>query len=123
MSVGLSFNHIGNHRTVLEVELVNFQDDIFDCELDGETPISQIIAVKVLIKYESKVAQAANKIMKLPVMPHRQYSIVLSSPLALDFAPNCCMGSSWSRALPPKTAERNFEAELTKCSEFQLGFR
>ena len=71
----------------------------------------------------SKVAQAANKIMKLPVMPHRQYIIVLSSPLALDFAPNCCMGSSWSGALPPKTAERNFEAELTKCSEFQLGFR
>ena len=27
----------------------------------------------------SKVAQAANKIVKLPAMPHRQYSIVLSS--------------------------------------------
>ena len=53
----VGFSLIGNHRTVLEVELVSFQDDkwfVFDCELDGETPISQIsmlmksiIAVKV----------------------------------------------------------------------------
>ena len=58
LSVGFFLIHIGNHRTVLEVELVSFQDNkmwvVFDCELDGETPISQIsmlvksiIAVKV----------------------------------------------------------------------------
>ena len=33
----------------------------------------------------SKVAQAANKIIKLPEMPHREYSIVLSS---LAFRPH-----------------------------------
>ena len=55
LNVGFSLIHIGNHRTVLEVELVSFQDDktwfVFDCELDGETPIrmlmKSIIAVKV----------------------------------------------------------------------------
>ena len=36
---------IKNHRTVLEVELVSYQDRktwfIFEVELDGETPISR----------------------------------------------------------------------------------
>ena len=36
---------IKNHRTVLEVELVSYQDRktwfVFEVELDGETPISQ----------------------------------------------------------------------------------
>ena len=42
VSVGFLLIHIGNHRTVLEVELVSFQDNktwfVFDCELDSETP-------------------------------------------------------------------------------------
>ena len=53
LSVGFFLIHIGNHRTVLEVELVSFQDNktwfVFDCELDGETPISQISRVKLII--------------------------------------------------------------------------
>ena len=41
----------------------------------------------------SKVAEAANEIVKLPEMPPRQYSIV-STSLVPDSSPNCCMRSN-----------------------------
>ena len=69
----------------------------------------------------SKVAQAANKIVKLPEMPPRQYSIALTS-LVPDSTPSCCILWSWSRLLARRTAVRNFKTTLTKLLESQLGF-
>ena len=69
------------HRTVLEVELVSFQDNktwfVFEVELDGNTKISHISKSLVSKSWEmSKVAAAANKILKLPAVPSRAYSMI-----------------------------------------------
>ena len=67
---------------VLEVELVSFQDNktwfVFEVELDGNTKISHILSKSLVSKsWEmSKVAAAANKILKLPAVPSRAYSMI-----------------------------------------------
>ena len=108
------------HRTVLEVELVSFQDRkswfVFEVELDGETEISQWYESKSLSIHcqldrdsweMAKVAHAANQIVKLPAVPTREYSNLFCVFNKVS-EKNCCMGLNWLPAPATRTKGPSF---------------